>query len=119
MSEQVFDNVATAQAYDHAYVEKDGKKIASSLHPEAELVSPISTARGKEEVLAMAKPLMEVTRAIEIRAEFGAGDRVMLAYDLECAPPLGRTRAAVLFTFREGLIARIELFFDPRPFLKS
>jgi hypothetical protein len=118
MSEQVFDNVATAQAYYRAYVDKDAQRIFASLHGDVELISPISTARGKQEVLGMAKRLMEVTRAIEIRAEFGAGDRVMLAYDLDCAPPLGRTRAAVLFTFRAGLIARIELFFDPRPFLR-
>jgi hypothetical protein len=43
----------------------------------------------------------------------------MLTYDMDFGEPIGVCRTAALLTFRDGLIARNELFFDARPFAKK
>ena len=44
---------------------------------------------------------------------------VMLTYDAEFGEPIGTCRTAVLMTFKDQLIERLELFFDARPFEKD
>jgi hypothetical protein len=63
--------------------------------------------------------LSQFFKSITIRAKFGSGDEVMLAYDFDFLAPINILHAAVLMQFREGLIAKIELFFDGRPFDKK
>jgi hypothetical protein len=43
----------------------------------------------------------------------------MLTYDAEFGEPIGICRTAVLMTFKDQLIERLELFFDARPFEKN
>jgi hypothetical protein len=38
---------------------------------------------------------------------------------MDFAEPIGVCRAAALMTFKDGLIVRNEIFFDPRPFVKN
>jgi hypothetical protein len=40
----------------------------------------------------------------------------MLAYDFMFPDPIGELRAAVLMSFTDHLISKIELFYDGRPF---
>ena len=54
-----------------------------------------------------------------MHAKFGSEDQAMLTYDMDFAEPIGVCRAAALMTFKDGLIARSELFFDARPFGKK
>ena len=42
----------------------------------------------------------------------------MLAYDVDFPAPIGNIPSAVLLNLEEGLISKIELFFDARPFDK-
>jgi len=43
----------------------------------------------------------------------------MLVYDLDFPAPVGKLPTAGLITFQDGLIAKIELFCDGRPFEKK
>ena len=112
-------NIASAVAYYQAMNNKDLSVMERYLHPEVRLISPLVDVTGKDEVLNALKHLLNFFNKLTIRAQFGDGDRVMLAYDLEFPAPIGLSRAAVLFTFQEGLIIRYELFFDARPFEKK
>jgi SnoaL-like domain len=109
-------NVAFAEAYYKSYNEKDLTAIARHLHPAVQLVAPMGKSLGKDAVLEAVKRLLGIVKSIEIRAKFGSGDQVMLAYDLSYGEPAKVCPTAVLMSFKDGLIVRIELFYDARPF---
>jgi hypothetical protein len=108
-------NIASAEAYYQAMNNKDISIIEKYLHPEVRLISPLADIKGKDAVFNSVKHFLAIFNTLTIRAKFGAGDRVMLAYDLDCPPPIGLYRGAVLLTFSEGLIIGYELFYDARP----
>ncbi len=70
-------------------------------------------------MLNSVKHLLASFNTLTIRSQFGAEDRVMLAYDVDFPAPIGLSRAAVLLTFHDSLIIRYELFFDARLFEKK
>jgi ketosteroid isomerase-like protein len=111
-------NIATAVAYYQAMNKKDLAVMEKYLHPEVRLIGPLSDITGKDAVLGAVKYLLTAFNKLTIRAQFGAGEQVMLAYDIDFPVPIGVSRAAVLLTFQDGLILRYELFFDARPFEK-
>lgn len=55
---------------------------------------------------------------LKIKTCFASDEQVMFVYDLERKQPTGTCRTAALMTFKDGLIIRNDLFFDPRPFIK-
>jgi hypothetical protein len=112
------DNVASAVAYYKAMGDKDLSGMARHLDHDVRFIGPMADMTGKEAVLEAAKRLLPLFNSLRIRAKFGFGDQAMLAYDLDCAEPIGVFRVAVLMTLKNSLIARIELFYDPRPFEK-
>lgn len=110
-------NVASAVAYYQAMNRKDLSVIEKYLHPEVRLIGPLADITGKGEVLNSVKHFLTIFNKLTIRAQCGAENQVMLAYDLDCPSLIGILQAAVLISFRDDLISRIELFFDPRPVL--
>lgn len=112
-------NIASAVAYYQAMNNKDLSVIEKYLHPEVRLIGPMADITGKDVVFNSVKHFLSIFNKLTIRAQFGTGDRVMLAYDLDCPAPIGLFRGAVLLTFQEGLIIRYELFYDARPFEKK
>jgi hypothetical protein len=112
-------NVVSAIAYYKAMADRDLSGMARHLHPDVRLISPMEELIGKEAVLAAVKPLVNLIKSIKVRAKFDSEDQAMLTYDMEFAEPMGICRTAVLMSFKEGLIARSELFFDARPFIKK
>lgn len=108
------DNVAIAEAYYTAWGEKDVSKMEKFLHPEAQLITPLEEMAviGKEAILEKLKKGAAFFNALTIRSKFGAGDQTMLVIDVDFPAPAGNLRSASLMTFQEGLITRIELFFD-------
>lgn len=112
-------NVATAKAYYLSIDNKNVSDVERTLHPDVQLVSPLARIEGKELVLNAVKRFMTVFNKLTIRTACGSADQVMLVYDLDCPDPIGLVRTAVLMNFKNNLIARIELFFDARPFEKK
>lgn len=111
-------NITTALAYYQAMNNKDLSAMEKYLHPEVRLIGPLADLTGKNAVLGAIKHLVSAFNKLTIRAQFGSGEQVMLAYDIDFPAPIGVSRAAVLLTLQDGLIIRYELFFDARPFEK-
>jgi hypothetical protein len=109
-------HVALAESYYAAFNDKDLSAIKRHLHPEVRFISPMGESSGRDSVLEAAGRLIGIIKSIKVRAKFGAGDQVMLAYDLYYGERAAICRAAVLMNFKDGLIARLELFYDARPF---
>lgn len=112
-------NIASAVAYYQAMNKKDLSALEKYLHPNVQLKGPLADLTGKEAVLGAVKHLIAVINKLTIRAQFGSGDQVMIAYDIDFTSPIGISRAAALLTFQDNLIIRYELFFDARPFEKK
>jgi ketosteroid isomerase-like protein len=112
-------NMASAEAHYQAMNSKDPAGMARTLHPDVRFISPLADLNGKEAVLDAAKRLLTLLKGVKVHAKFGSESQAMLTYDLDFAEPMGICRTAVLMTFKDGLIARIELFFDARPFGKN
>jgi hypothetical protein len=113
------NNIVAAEAYYKAFNEKDPAGIAKQLHPEVQLIGPMGELSGREAVIEAAKRLLGVMKNIKIRSKFSSGEQVVLVYDLYYGEAGAICPSAVLMNFKDGLIIRTELFFDPRPFVKS
>jgi len=112
-------NVATAEAYYQAMTNKDLDGMAQRLHPDVRLTGPLSNLNGKGAVLEAAKKLLTQSDGVKVHSRFGSKDQVALTYDMLFHEPIGICRTAVLMTFKDGLIAGIELFFYARPFVAA
>lgn len=112
-------NLARAEAYYTAIINKDTAGVAAHFHPNIQFVSPMVTLSGKDAALEAAKRYMSLVKKINIRARFASEDQVMLTYDGDFGEPIGICRTAVLITFRDDLIGQLEVFFDARPFEKN
>jgi len=110
------NNIESALAYYKAFEDKDIQAIAQHLHPEVQFVAPMGENKGKDAVVEAAKRLIPLVKSINVRAKFASGDQVVLVYDMNLTGPVTVCPTAVLMTFKEGLIARTELYYDARPF---
>jgi hypothetical protein len=112
-------NIATALAYYKAINHKTIGEVEHTLHPDIQLISPLTHTIGKEAVLNAVKGYMGIVKSLNVRTACGSEDQVMLVYDysVNVGPKHGEPlHAAVLMQFKDDLIIRIELFFDARPF---
>ena len=107
-------NIMTAQAYYHAMNNKDLSTLGKYLHPDVTVISPLDNIAGKEAVLEALKLFLPHFKSLTIRAKCGSSDHVMLAVDVEYPEPIGILKTAAFMTFKDGLIARNEIFFDAR-----
>ena len=112
------NNVAIAKAFYTAFGEKNIETMEKYLHPDVQLITPLSQLQGKEAYLEAVKNFMAFFKALTIRAAFGEGDQTIIVYDLDCSPFIEKASAAALMSFQEGLITRNELFHDTSPFNK-
>ena len=109
-------NVPSAVTYYQAMNDKNLAVIEKLLHPDVRFLGPLADVTGKNTYLETLKRFfLPSFKKLTIRAQFGSGDQAMLVFDLDCPSPIGIVRTAVLMTFKDDLIARIEAFFDPRP----
>ena len=102
------------EAYYAAMNKKDVASMQRMLHPNVHFVGPLAELQGKEAVLKAISGFTAAFEKLEIREKFHAGNKVMLAIDTEFPEPTGQLRTASLLTIEEGLIAKIELFYDSR-----
>lgn len=104
-----------AEAYFKALGEKNISKMAPFLHPDVNFSGPTAQLSGKESLLETVQVLFPLFDRLTVRAKFGNEDQAMIVYELEGVLAAGFFHAAALVTFEEGLIRRIELFYDPSP----
>ena len=110
------NNADIGEAYYKAMEAKDMTKIESYLHPDVVFIGPLAEVKGKVAVLAAAKGFSSFLKKITMRSKFSSETQAMLAYDMDCPEPIGTFRAATLMTLQKGLITKLELFYDARPF---
>lgn len=110
------NNADIAEAYYKAMEEKDIARLEKFLHPDVVFVGPLSEVHGKDAIVTAAKGFSSFLKKITIRSKFNSETQAMLAYDMECPAPVGSFRAATLMTLEKGLITKLELFYDARPF---
>lgn len=110
------NTAAIIDTYYKAVGEKKFDVVEKLLNPEVQFISPLAKWQGREAVLEATKKFTVVFKSLKLRATFGSKDQAMVVYDLECPAPIGTFSTAVLMSFKDGTIIKIELFFDPRPF---
>lgn len=112
-------NVAAVEQYYQALARKDLTEMGKYLHPDVEFISPLATLQGKKAYLEAAVAFAQALRSLTIRAIFGKEEQVMVAYEVLFPEPIGNFPTAGLITFEDGLMKRLEFFYDPRPLLKQ
>ena len=115
-NEEKLINIAVSH-YD-GIMSGDFKTIASNLHEDVQLISPLAEVKGRDVIVESAKTLHDILNNVEIRAKFCSGSQVMLAFDFFFKQEGFDLRSAVLMTFSKEKISKIELFYDGRPFEK-
>ena len=111
------NNLKTAASYYQAMLTRDFDQMAGYLHDQVRLIGPLAEIDGKESVVCAAKNLGAMLKEIHIRSRFARENQIMFAYDMVVPEPIGKFRAAVCMEFTHGLISKIELFYDARPFV--
>ena len=106
------DTKAMGVAYYTALGKKNIEEVKEFLHPDIQFIDPQEKVIGREAVLKAAKGFTGVFKTLTIRSKFGSKDQAMIVYDVEI-PGLSKIlHAASLLSFQEGLISKIELFYD-------
>ncbi len=105
-----------AKAYYTALNKKDIPSIEKYVHPDIQLVSPLGKVSGKEDFMESIAFFSSFLLTINVHTILGSDDQAMSTYDVEFPAPIGLVPTAGLIIFKDGLIAKIEIFFDPRPF---
>jgi hypothetical protein len=113
------NNVAIAEAFYTAFREKNIEAMEKYLHPEIQFFAPLAKLQGKEAYLEAAKNFASFFKTLTLRVIFGEEHQAAVVYDVECPAPIGKLPSVALMDIQEGLIIRIELFYDARPFDKS
>jgi hypothetical protein len=108
------DTKALAVAYYTALGEKNIEKVNEYLHPDIQFTDPQETVIGREAVLKAAKGFSAIFKSLTIRSKFGSEDQAMIVYDINIPSLAKDLHAASLLSFQEGLISKIELFYDSR-----
>lgn len=109
-------NLAIAKAFYTAISEKNIEVMEKYVHPDIHFSAPLAKLQGKDAYLEALKGFASFFKTLTIRAIFGEGDEVVVIYDVDFPAPIGKVASVALMTFQEGLITRIELFYDARPF---
>jgi hypothetical protein len=113
------NSLAVAEAYYMAVGSKNVASVEKYFHPDVQFIGPLAKMTGKETVVEATKRFSTLFKTLKIRAKFSSGDQAVVIYDLECPAPVGIFSTASLMTFKEGLISKIELFYDARSFEKK
>lgn len=105
--------------YYKAMGQRDFEKLKKFLSSEVQFIGPLAKMKGKEAVIEATKKFTLFFKTLTVRASFGSSHEAMVVYDLDCPEPIGIFSSSALITFENGLIKKIELFYDARPFDRS
>jgi hypothetical protein len=108
------DTKAIGIAYYTALGEKNIEAVKKYLHPDIQFTDPQEKVMGREAVLKAAQGFTGIFKTLTIRAQFGSENQAMIVYDVEIPGLPKKLQAASLLSFQEGLISKIELFYDSK-----
>jgi hypothetical protein len=104
------------EAYTRAWSKRDLTAILACMSPDVDFRSANANSHGREAYAAATARFLPLVDRVDVRAMLADGDRAMIAYDFVCVQPIGTSSVAELLTFKNGLIASSEIFFDTAPF---
>jgi hypothetical protein len=113
------NTAARAEEYYKLVGEKNGEGIKKYLHPDVQFYGPLATLKGKDAVIGATSNFMKSFTSLTIRAKFGAKDQAMIVYDVDIPGIAKDFPGASLLTFCDGLIIRIQLFYDGSRFVEK
>lgn len=113
------NHVTLAEEYYKQIGEKNAEGIKKYLHPDVKLYSPLASVIGKEAVIEATSNFMNVIESLSIRAKFGSEDKAMIVYDVDIPGIAKEFSGASMLSFNDGLIVRIQLFYDASRFLEK
>lgn len=99
--------------------EKNAEEVKKFLDQDVEFYGPMATLKGKDKVFAATSNFMNAISSLRIRAKFGNEDQAMLVYDVDMPGIITNFPGASLLRFHNGLIVRIELFYDSKRVLEK
>ncbi|MGA8163869.1 MAG: nuclear transport factor 2 family protein [Waddliaceae bacterium] len=111
--------VDRAEKYYQLISEKNIREIKGFLDANVEFSGPLATLQGKEAVIEATSNFMKMFKSLKIRAKFGTDDQAMIVYDVDIPEVIEKFPGASLLSFRDGLIVRIELFYDGSFFVEK
>jgi len=96
---------------------KDFETMRTLLTDDVSFVGPLGTTDGVDEYIDAMKRVTAHMTGVERRVLFGEDEHVCQVYDLTTSKPPVTITVVQWLTVREGRIATVRLFFDPRPYL--
>lgn len=99
--------------------DRDFDKMSSFLHPEVTCISTLDIINTRDIVVAAAKNFSNFFKSITIKEEFTSENKVVLLLETDYPEPVGCFRSTSVLSFEDGLISKIELFYDPRAFKRE
>lgn len=112
------DNTIMAKDFYTAMSKKSAMDLGQYLHDDIEFTAPLAQTYGKDAYLENAKKFTGFFNSLKIRAVCSSNDEATVVYDLDFPEPIGKVPTVALMNFSDGMITRIELFYDARPFNK-
>jgi len=111
--------VKKAEEYYTLVAKRDIEGIKGYLHPDVEFKGPLVSLKGREAVLDATKNFMNTFKSLTVRAKIGSDNQAMIVYDVDvpCISP--SFFGASHLSFQDGLIRKIELYFDGSRFEKK
>lgn len=94
----------------------DMKGARGFLADDLSFVGPFDRFSSPEPYLAALGQLAPMIERVDMKRVFADGDEVALFYDLVTKTPAGTAPCAEWYQVRGGKIARIQVYFDARPF---
>lgn len=104
--------MSLAEAYYTLVGQKNVEGIKKYLHANAELHGPMARLEGSEAIMKATSNFMNTFNSLTIRSKFGSKDQAMIVYDVDIRGIDKKFPGASLLSFQDGLIIKIELFYD-------
>lgn len=97
---------------------KDFATMRTLVHDNVLFTGALGTTDNAEDYIKGIEQVTAQTTALERRVVFAEGENVCQVYDMILATPAVTVPIAQWFTVREGRIAALQVFFDPRPMIQ-
>lgn len=107
------NNIAIAKAYYQSMDEKNLTSIEPYVDAQIDFISPMATLKGKELFIQAVKSFQAQIHSIIVQAAYESHNQVLVIYNIDFFnKPSILLHGASLMTFNNGLITKIELFWD-------
>ncbi|MGI8857186.1 MAG: nuclear transport factor 2 family protein [Thermomicrobiales bacterium] len=105
--------------YFTALKQKDFAAMRPLLHDDVSFKGALGTTEGAEDYISGLQHMMATMTGMERRVIFAEGEEVCQVYDLTLATPPVTLPISQWLTVRDGRIAALRVYFDPRPLFET